>query len=164
MNLPKKNSKNLTILFFTGYVLLMVSMIAGVTLVDLPNINEGNTVEKVNPTFEEALAAYEQQQAEKKAEQEERKWKVSNEFVMIAVTIGAVLDVIIIVIWAKTQNRKLKEAKETNKRKWLYSKVFWNIVALGVIQPKEKQLVINWYNLIGVTILIHLFFYFLFMN
>lgn len=139
-------------------------MIAGVTLVDLPNINEGNTVEKVNPTFEEALAAYEQQQAEKKAEQEERKWKVSNEFVMIAVTIGAVLDVIIIVIWAKTQNRKLKEAKETNKRKWLYSKVFWNIVALGVIQPKEKQLVINWYNLIGVTILIHLFFYFLFMN
>lgn len=161
MSRPKK-SNNLTLLFFAGYLLFMCSIIASAMFIDSPKINESITSEKVNPTFKEALETYEKQQEEKR--QNKRKWKVSNEFVMTAVTIGAVLDIIIIIVWAKTQNRKLKESKDLKKGKWLYSKLFWNIVALGVIQPKDNKVVMNWYNAAAVSILIHLFFYFLLMK
>lgn len=140
----------------------MFSIIASVTFIDFPKINESIISEEVDPTFKDALEIYEKQQEVEK--QNKRKWKVSNEFVMIAVTIGAVLDIIIVIVWARTQNRKLKESKDIKKRKWLYSKLFWNIVALGVIQPKETKFVINWYNVVAVSILIHLFFYYLLMK
>lgn len=60
---------------------------------------------------------------------------------------ASVSDVAIILIWARHVNRK-KEGREDTKigltdRKW-----FWNIVALGIVQPKDSKLVLNWRNLI----------------
>ncbi|WP_071394294.1 hypothetical protein [Bacillus tuaregi] len=156
-----KKRNNLTLLFFTGYVFLLISLIAGVMFIDSPIKSESISTALVDSTFKEAIESYETKQEEKKKVQSEPRWKPSNELVMTAVSIGAVLDIIIIVIWAKYQNRTQQASTSSKERKWLYSKLFWNIVALGVIQPKENKLVINWINMIAVTIFIHLLLYYI---
>ncbi|WP_419887476.1 hypothetical protein ACN6MT_18710 [Neobacillus niacini] len=153
----KKVNKKMA-LFFTTYFLLMVSMILAVTLVDFKPSK--SSVEMPETTFKQELEKHEKKIAAKQEEKKKNRWTISRETVMIAVSIGAILDIIIAYIWVRRENRKYDGKESPNKKRWRNSKIFWNIVAMGVIQPKGKRFVINWFNMIGVSILIHLFFYF----
>ncbi|MEC1525520.1 hypothetical protein P9D43_26325 [Neobacillus niacini] len=153
----KKANKKMA-LFFTTYFLLMVSMILAVTLVDFKPSK--SSVEMPETTFKQELEKHEKKIAAKQEEKKKNRWTISRETVMIAVSIGAILDIIIAYIWVRRENRKYDGKEMLNKKRWRNSKIFWNIVAMGVIQPKGKKFVINWFNMIGVSILLHLFFYF----
>ena len=89
-------------------------------------------------------------------------FKVSDEFAIMAVTAGAILDIVIVILWARKENQKAERHEILGKKRWRDTKIFWNIVAMGVVQPKNNKYSINWFNLIGVTILLHVLFYILF--
>ena len=154
-DMKKSNTK--IILFFATYILLMVSMIAAVTLIDFEPSK--STVEIPDTTFKQELEKHEKKVEARQVEKKNSR-NISNETVLIAVSIGALLDVIIVYIWVKRENRKMDGKERSSKKRWRDSKIFWNIVAMGVIQPKENKYVINWFNMIGVGILLHFFLYF----
>ncbi|MFP7300199.1 hypothetical protein [Neobacillus niacini] len=153
-----KKSTNKTVLFFTVYLLLMISMILAVSLADFKPSK--SSVEVPDTTFKQELEKHEKKVEARQEESKKKRFNISNETVLIAVSIGAVLDVVIVYIWVKKENRKNSEKERTGKKRWRDSKIFWNIVAMGVIQPKENKYVINWVNMIGAGILVHLFLYF----
>lgn len=152
-----KKSNRKIILFFTTYILLMVSMIAAVTLIDFEPSK--STVEIPDTTFKQELEKHEKK-VEARQEEKKNSSNITNETVLIAVSIGALLDVIIVYIWVKRENRKMDGKEKSSKKRWRDSKIFWYIFAMGVIQPKENKYVINWFNMIGVGILLHFFLYF----
>jgi hypothetical protein len=155
-----KKSNMKILLFFTTYLLLMVSMIAAVSLIDYKASK--SPVEIPDTTFKQELEKHEKK-VEARQEEMKNRWNITNEMVLIAVSIGALLDVIIVYIWVKRENRKMDGKEKSSKKRWRDSKIFWNIVAMGVIQPKENKYVINWFNMIGAGILLHFFLYF-FLN
>ncbi|WP_449619814.1 hypothetical protein [Robertmurraya sp. Marseille-Q9965] len=156
------NSTKMTIWFFTGYVLLMVSLISTVALVDFDNtISPIKNIDS-NTTFKEELMKHERKVEEKKNKEPKQLFNISDEFAITAVTGGAVLDIIIVILWARKENQKLVGKEILSKKRWRDTKIFWNIVAMGVVQPKNKKYSINWFNMIGVTILLHILFYILF--
>jgi hypothetical protein len=155
-----KKSNMKILLFFTTYLLLMVSMIAAVSLIDYKASK--SKVEIPDTTFKQELEKHEKK-VEARQEEMKNRWNITNEMVLIAVSIGALLDVIIVYIWVKRENRKMDGKEKSSKKRWRDSKIFWNIVAMGVIQPKENKYVINWFNMIGAGILLHFFLYF-FLN
>lgn len=154
-------STKLTIWFFVGYVLLIGSLISTVALVDFDKNTSPIKITESNTTFKQELTAHERKVEEKKSTEQKKPlpFTVSDEFVMTAVTLGAILDIVIVVLWARKENKRLAEKELPSKKRWRDTKIFWNIVALGMIQPKNNQYSINWFNLIGVTIFLHLLFY-----
>ncbi|AST90387.1 MULTISPECIES: hypothetical protein [Sutcliffiella] len=153
-----KNNKVVT-LFFSGYFLLLLSLILGVLFFQY----ERNEEETINLSFSEELEKYEKEVEVREMElSNSRKWTVSKEFALTAVTIGAILDVVLVVLWAKYENKKKKSPAAFNKKRWRDSKWFWYIFAFGVIQPKNHKLVINWANMVTLFFLMHLLFFFLF--
>ncbi|KGX91178.1 hypothetical protein N781_05310 [Pontibacillus halophilus JSM 076056 = DSM 19796] len=156
-------STKMTIWFFTGYVLLMVSLISVVVFVDFDGSTSPINHNESNSTFKEELLKHEQKVEEnKKIEPKPLTFNVSDEFAFLAVTVGAILDIVIVILWARNENKKLEGKELPDKRRWRDTKLFWNIVAMGVVQPKNNKYCINWLNLIGVTILLHILFYILF--
>ncbi|MBU8855695.1 hypothetical protein BGM24_27640 [Bacillus sp. FJAT-26377] len=114
-------------------------------------------------TFKEELMKHEDKVEENKnKEPEQLLFNVSDEFAIIAVTTGAILDIVIAILWARKENQKLNGKEISSKKRWRDTKIFWNIVAMGVVQPKNNKYSINWFNMIGVTILLHFLFYILF--
>jgi hypothetical protein len=55
----------------------------------------------------------------------------------------AILDIVIVILWTIKDNQKLEGREITSKRRWRDTKIFWNIVALGVVQPKDNKYSIN---------------------
>lgn len=149
-----KKSMNKIVLFFTIYLLLMLSIILAVSLADFTPSK--STIE-IPDTFKQELEKHEKKVQARQEESKKNRWNLSNETVLIAVSIGAVLDIIIVYIWVRRENRKNDDKERTGKKNWRDSKIFWNIVAMGVIQPKENKYVINWVNMIGVGIVVHCF-------
>ncbi|OLS36904.1 hypothetical protein [Bacillus sp. MRMR6] len=98
---------------------------------------------------------------EKKVQKElinKDKWKPSNAFIITAISIASVLDVVIILFWAWSSNRKETENRGLNK--WTEKKWFWNLVAMGIIQPENGRPVLKWKNLILlIALMVALKFY-----
>lgn len=155
-------SAKMTIGFFTGYVLLMASLISTALFADIDQTTSPIHTTESSPTFKEEFMEHERKAEEKKNQEQEPLFHVSDEFAMTAVTAGAIADIVIAILWARKENRRLKGEEIPSKKRWRDTKLFWNIVAMGVIQPKNSQYSINWLNLISVTILLHVLFYLLF--
>lgn len=156
-----KKSNTKIVLFFTTYILLMVSMIVAVSVVDFKPGK--SSVELPDTTFKQELEIHEKNVEARQEEKKKNRWNITNETVLIAVSMGAFLDIIIAYIWVRRENRKHDGKERSGKKRWRDSKIFWNIVAMGVIQPKGNKYVINWFNMIGIGFLLHLFLYF-FLN
>lgn len=150
-----RKSTRMIICFFTGYILLMVSLISSVAFIDF---------NKTTPPIK--ITEHTIKQEEIKVEEKENKepkqllFNVSDEFAIIAITVAAIVDIIIVILWARKENQKL-EGKAVPRNRWRDTKLFWNIVAMGVIQPKNKKFSINWINMITVTVLLHVLLYIL---
>ncbi|MHC0037765.1 hypothetical protein [Pseudoneobacillus sp. C159] len=150
-NSPKKKVLG----FFLVYGILMASLILGVVKKD----KAGNeTLEQpkseVSHTFQMEMKKYEQQKIEKEIKNAD-KWKPSKRFVATSIAIASVLDVVIILIWARYENKKRAGKSATLKKRWTDQKWFWNIVALGIVQPKNNKIVVNWVNLIVVVMALY---------
>jgi hypothetical protein len=84
------------------------------------------------------------------------KWKPSEKFTLTAVTAASIADVVIILLWARHENKKRENESNVQKKRWAERKWFWHIVAMGIVQPKENKLVINWRNFILFIITMYL--------
>jgi hypothetical protein len=81
--------------------------------------------------------------------------------VLTAISLSSVLDILIIVIWARHENKKReRDGKGSSSRfKWTEKKWFWSIIAFGITQPNNGRLSINWKNLIIFMVLMSIFKY-----
>ncbi|NLP50071.1 hypothetical protein [Bacillus sp. RO1] len=148
----KLNSSKFLVYFFGGYLFLIVALILFSSSAD---ISGGGSTEDIVPSFEEGM-----EHAEKKNEEKAKKeplWDVPNHIAATLLIMASILDIVIILLWARNENRK-REAEEAGiipmKKRWTDSKWFWNIIAIGVVQPKNGRIVVNWRNLIAAGILL----------
>ena len=148
-----KSTGKQAFLFFAIYVLVMVSIILSVIFIDYSPSDE-----IFNPYDRELNISEEPKEETKPA------WTVSNRTAMIAVTIAAILDIVIVILWARRENRRLEQVGPADQKRWRDTKLFWNIVAMGMIRPTSRKYEVNWINVIGVGILLHLLFYLLFFK
>jgi hypothetical protein len=141
-------TKKQVIGFFLLYALLMFSIIFGVTATpSKTKVDQPPVKSEVAKTFNEELVKYEEKQKEK-AIKEAGKWKPSKQFVATAMIIATVLDIVIILVWAYLQNKKRDSAATESRQRLTDKKWFWNVVAMGIVQPKGRKLVVNWKNLV----------------
>ena len=151
-----RKSTRMTIWFFTGYILLMLSLISSVAFIDF---NKATSPIKIT---EHTIKQEEIKVEEiKNKEPKQLLFNVSDEFAIIAITVAAIVDIFIVILWARKENQKLEGKDVPRKKRWRDTKLFWNIVAMGVIQPKNKKFSINWINMITVTVLLHVLLYLL---
>jgi uncharacterized membrane protein len=147
--------------FFLVYFLLLGSLVLGTMSFEATKHKTENETKnnEVTTIFKEELA---KQEVKTKIKEEEFKqsgrWKPSKQFVMTAIIIASILDIVIILIWAWHENRKKANQNEesTDKKRWAESKWFWYIIGLGIVQPKNNRLSVNWINLAVVIILMYI--------
>jgi hypothetical protein len=153
----KKHSKyTFTLLFFAGYLLLMSSLIFFAVSYE-GGKKSSNSRNEVASAFNMEMKKYEEKKVQKEIKNKD-KWKPSNAFIITSITIASVLDVVIILIWAWHSNRRETENRGLNK--WAEKKWFWNLVAMGIIQPENGRLVLKWKNLIlFIALMVALKFY-----
>lgn len=159
-------STKTTIWFFTIYVVLMASLISAVVFVDFDQLTSSIKQNSESDwTFQKERVMYERSAGDNRhQESKPLLFNVSDEAAIIAVTAGAILDIVIVILWARRENKKIERNEVPRKKRWRDTKLFWNIVAMGVIQPKDGKYAVNWFNMIGVTILVHVLLYFLLAN
>ncbi|MGX6441722.1 hypothetical protein ACWM35_00630 [Neobacillus sp. K501] len=154
-----KNSKHI-IYFFGAYFLLMISLIFFAVSYDGAG-KASNRSNEVTSTFNKEMKLYEDRQVQKEFASADTKdrWKPSNPFIISALTLASVLDVVIILIWAKKRNKGTSQ-KYTGKRltdhKW-----FWNLIAMGIVQPEQGKMVLKWRNMLLFIILMAALKYFI---
>lgn len=145
--------------FFLFYFLLMSSIIFGVISSNGPKkeLDESkSSIQKFEDTFTTELRVYENKIEKRNATKSDR-WRPSDRFVIIALTLSSILDIVIVLVWARYENRKREGQTDARAKPSLTDrKWFWNIVAMGIIQPKNNKLVLDWRNLIFVVIAMYL--------
>lgn len=143
-------SKKKIALFFFIYVLLFCSLLLAVKSLDVEGIKEESDVSKFSNEFKAELVTYEKkQEVQKQQELESEGWKPSKQFVMTAVIAGSIADIIIVLLWARHVNKKKQNREEgTQNQKIIHQKWFWNIVSMGIVQPKNGKIRIIWRNMI----------------
>lgn len=144
-----KNLKKMIIYFFAGYAFLMISLIYFALHVDIQKIEEANKHEILDTFSEELKKA--QDKSEQRAAENEGKWQPSNQFIMTAMIGASILDIVIILLWARYENKK-RAGGTVNPRRITNQKWFWNLIALGIVQPKDGRIVLNWKNFVGVIL------------
>lgn len=137
--------------FFILYFLLMVSIIIGVTTSNPAKQEKEVHNNSVGESFKKELSVYESKKVQREAVLSER-WRPSDRFVIIALTASSILDIVIVLLWARHENRKREGKPQPVKPRLTDRKWFWNIVAMGIVQPKNNKLVISWRNLVLVII------------
>lgn len=141
--------------FFLLYFVLMASLIFAA--VSVP-INSNENVPSVKPelsnSFKEEMRIHEEKVRQKEIENA-GKWEPSKQFVITAIVLASISDIVIILLWARHENKKREGSVQTRNR-LTDSKWFWNIVAMGIVQPKNNRIVINWKNLIIFVIVMYL--------
>lgn len=154
--------------FVFGYIILMTSIIGAIFFADFnssisPNLERESTSKRLPVETESAPPSFEE---ETTFESNDLLFGISNELAVFIISFGAILDVVIVIWWASRENKKTEQqsGELRHKRRWRESKWFWNIVAMGVIQPNDQRYKINWLNLIFVTLLIHTLLYMLFRD
>ncbi len=145
-----ESSKKKIALFFLIYVLLFCSLLLAVKSLDVEGIKEDSDVSKFSNEFKSELAAYEKkQEILKQQELESEGWKPSKQFAMTAVIAASIADIIIVLLWARHVNKKRQNIDEgTQKQKIINQKWFWNIVSMGIVQPRDGKISIIWRNVI----------------
>ncbi|MCM3619925.1 hypothetical protein M3936_20335 [Sutcliffiella horikoshii] len=146
------NSRKFIFYFFGGYLFLIVALIFFSSSADLTG---GGSTEDLVQSFEEGMAHTEKKKEEKAIK--EPLWDVPNHIAAPILIMASILDIVIILLWARNENKKW-EAQESGiipvKKRWSDSKWFWNIVALGIVQPKSGRIVVNWRNLVAAFVLL----------
>ena len=143
------------IIFFSAYALLLGSLIFFAAQYRGGEKPKKQTNE-ISQVFNTEMKKYEEEKVQKEIASAD-KWKPSNQFVITAISAASVLDVVIILIWAYFRN---KQPDPNRKSRWTDSKWFWNLIAMGIVQPINGRLKIKWRNLIlviGMLILLKLF-------
>lgn len=137
-------------LFFLIYVLLFCSLLLAVKSLDVEGIKEESDVREFSNEFKNELATYEKkQEVQEQQNLESEGWKPSKQFAMAAVIAGSIADIIIVLLWARHVNMKRKNIEEgIQKQKIINQKWFWNIVSMGIVQPKNGKIRIIWRNMI----------------
>ncbi|QFT87988.1 hypothetical protein FIU87_04900 [Bacillus sp. THAF10] len=145
-------SRKFLFYFFGGYLILMLALIFFSSSTDLTG---KGSKEEFTKSFQESLAHTEKRNEEKA--KKEPLWDVPNHIAAPILILASILDIAIILLWARNENRK-REAQEAGniqiKKRWSDHKWFWNVIAMGVVQPKNGRIVIVWRNLIAALILL----------
>lgn len=123
------------LLFFTAYFLLIISMIIAVTFVDFKPSK--SSLELPDTTFKQELEKHEKKIAAKQEEKRKNRWKITNETVMIAVSIGAFLDIIIAYIWVRRENRKYEGKERPKKNDGVIQRYSGILLPWGLFNPRE---------------------------
>ncbi|RFB18450.1 hypothetical protein DZB84_05945 [Bacillus sp. HNG] len=140
------------------FILLAVGIGLYYSIFDVPSNKIVSDVRQTEATqsFEEALKA-DKERVEKKTEaQKDNRWKPSPTFVLVAISIGAIADIVIVILWARHENKKRKfEGNETQLRKKRITDyaIFWWIIGLGIVQKKNEKLVIYWRYMVAYIVL-----------
>jgi hypothetical protein len=145
----KKRHNKQIISFILIYSFLLGSLIYFSTSKQTSPSNDSATTKtsEVSHTFSKEFKIYEEKKLQKELESK-GKWKPSKSFLIISISIASVLDIVIIVLWAKHENKKRESKDSRDQRRWTDKKWFWNIVAMGIVQPKNNRIVMNWRNFI----------------
>ncbi|WP_174728543.1 hypothetical protein [Mesobacillus harenae] len=143
--MTKKIQKNRKAIFgfFALYLILMGAGIYWITsYFDDRKLND-QPIEmsaKFKQEIDEELKVYE---AKRKLEEIKNagKWKPSNTFFITALTAATILDIVLILLWARHEirTREVRVSGATRNR-WRDNKWFWNIVGMGNIQEKGGRL------------------------
>ncbi|MFT4415864.1 hypothetical protein ACLM5H_18555 [Fredinandcohnia humi] len=102
---------------------------------------------EVTQSFDEALKADQERVEKKKADEDPNKWKPSPAFVLIAISIGAIADIVIVILWARHENKKRAQENKANlprKKRMTDSNVFWWVIGLGIVRKRNDRLIIDW--------------------
>lgn len=134
----KKNySSKQTFMFFIIYFALLCCLIfAAGTL--KPSFQKEQTSE-ISSAFSKELQIQKNKQ-EMKAAENEGKWQPSNTFVITAISIGSCLDIIIVLLWARHENKKKQQGQVSNPNRLTNKKWFWYLVSMGIVLPKDGKL------------------------
>ncbi|WP_456275100.1 hypothetical protein [Bacillus sp. AK128] len=153
------------LIFGLGYFLFIIAIISiGIfySTLDIPKQSPANeaTQTKLNQSFDEALKEHQEKIEEKKKNEDPNKWKPSSSFVLTAVSLGAIADIVIVILWARHENRKKESGiivGNKTKKRITESAIFWWIIGLGIVRKKNDRLVIDWkyivvYLLLGLLV------------
>lgn len=141
-------------MFFIIYFALLCCLIyLAVTL--KPSFQQEQPTE-ISSAFSKELQIQKHKQ-EMKAAENEGKWQPSNIFVITAISIGSCLDIIVVLLWARHENKKKQQGQFSNpnrltNKKWFW---FWYLVSMGIVLPKDGKLTFSLKNFIlNVTLLV----------
>jgi hypothetical protein len=148
-------------LFFIIYFVLLSSLIFAATALK-PSLQKEQPTE-IASAFSKEIQIQEEKE-EKKAAENEGKWQPSKTFIITAISIGSVLDVINAILWARHENKKNQESQSFNPNKRTNKKWFWYLVSMGIVVPKNGKLTISWKNLILTILFLILLKFWLFEN
>lgn len=110
---------------------------------------------EVTQSFEEALKEDNERVEKRKAAEDPNKWKPSPAFVLTAISIGAIADIVIVIVWARHENKKREESNtiHVRKKRITDSNLFWWIIGLGIVQRKNNRLIIDWKYIVAYIVL-----------
>ncbi|MBT2691125.1 hypothetical protein J7I93_23610 [Bacillus sp. ISL-47] len=145
-------------LFFIIYFALLCSLIFSAAAFK-PSFQKEQPAE-ISSAFSKEIQIQDEKQ-KRKATENEGKWQPSKTFIITAISIGSVLDIIIAILWARHENKKNQESQSYNPNKWTNKKWFWYLVSMGIVLPKNGKLTISWKNLfLTILFLVLLKFWF----
>ncbi|MDF2856254.1 MAG: hypothetical protein K0Q87_2105 [Neobacillus sp.] len=150
-----------TLLFFLGYAVLMVSLIFSGIYFSNANLSSTNPIIQQNKSdteksIKDFKEAFKTSETVVKKPIKEDKWKPSSTFLIIAISIASVIDLVIILLFVKYENRKKELAKQgiIQKNRITDSNWFWWVIGLGVLKKTENQLKVNWKLFISYSLLL----------
>lgn len=143
-------------LFANIYVTVMISLIFSGIFVSKQDIDididipKPYQIEKV----EQEVVVEEAKPIETNEESE--RWEPSKPFLIAAISIASVLDLLIILLWVKYDKKKrmLAEQGIVQKKSITDSKWFLWVVGLGILKKENDRLVVNWKLFISYFIIL----------
>lgn len=152
--MQKNRSSNQALMFFIIYIALLGSLIFAA-------VSFTPTFQQEQPS-EISSAFIQKHNQEKKAAENEGKWQPSNTFVITAISIGSCLDIIVVLLWARHENKKTKQGEFPNPDRLTNKKWFWYLVSMGIVLPKDGKLIFSLKNFILTVIFLVLLKFLLF--
>ncbi|MBE4907595.1 hypothetical protein IMZ08_05895 [Bacillus luteolus] len=146
------------ILFTLGYCLFIV-LAAGIGFYYSSESTQEDKLTRQNEVkqaFNEALKAEEERIEKKKESEDSDKWTPSPGFMLTAISIGAIADIVIVILWARHENRKRELEAGTNltrKKRLTDSNLFWWVIGLGIVRKRNDKLIVDWKYVVGYLIL-----------
>ncbi|RBP93087.1 hypothetical protein DFO70_106218 [Cytobacillus firmus] len=95
-----------------------------------------------------------------KEAENEGNWQPSNTFVITAISICSCLDIIVVLLWARHENKKKQQGHFSNPNRLTNKRWFWYLVSMGIVLPRDGKLTFSLKNFIlTVTFLVLLKFW-----
>ncbi|MCM3090566.1 MULTISPECIES: hypothetical protein [unclassified Cytobacillus] len=143
--MQKNRSSKQALLFFFIYSALLGSLIFAAATFK-PSFQEEQPTE-ISFTFSKELQIQKHNQ-EKKAAKNEGKWKPTKTFVITAISIASCLDIIIVLLWARHENKQKQQGQLSNPDRLTNKKWFWYLVSMGIVLPRDGRLTFSLRNFI----------------